>query len=131
MRLIPILALLAAFSIPFAASAQSQLPTSEAQSFLGSWTLAMQSDMGPVEFGLNLRDADGRVAAQMQSPMGNVDITNVRRSGDNLVLEYSMDMQGQSLPISLTLRPDGDATRAAMDFAGGMFTLTGTATRSN
>jgi len=130
-RALPVMALLAVLAAPSGAAAQSQLPTAEAQQFLGSWNLALQTDMGPFEFGLTLRDAGGRVAAQVRSELGNVDVNTLRRSGDNLVLEYAMDAQGQSIPVSMTLRPDGDAMRATMDFAGGLFTANGNATRTN
>lgn len=130
-RALPVVALLAVLAAPSGASAQSQLPTAEAQQFLGEWNLALQTDMGPFEFGLTVRDADGRVAAQVRSDLGNMDVNTIRRSGDNLVFEYAMDAQGQSIPVSMTLRPDGDAMRATMDFAGGLFTASGNATRTD
>jgi len=129
LRLLPVIAILATVGLPASVSAQSELDTSEAQQFLGDWTIALQTDMGPMDFGLSVSDAEGRVAAQVQSPMGNVDVSSISRSGDNLVLNYSMNAQGQDIPVSMTLRPDGDNMRASMDFAGGMFVATGTATK--
>jgi len=128
---LPVMALLGVLAAPSGVTAQSQLPVAEARQFLGTWNLALQTDMGPFEFGLALRDVEGRVAAQVRSELGNVEVDTVRRSGDNLVLEYALNAQGQSIPVSMTLRPDGDAMRATMDFAGGMFTAIGNATRTD
>jgi len=129
-RFAAVLAAVAGLAIPSWASAQSQLDVSQAQLFLGSWTLAFESEMGPFQVGLNIRDVEGKVAAQIMSDLGNVEITTIARAEDNLVLSYTMDAQGQSLPVSLTLKPAGEQLQASMDFAAGAFMVSGTATKS-
>jgi hypothetical protein len=115
---------------PAGVSAQSQLDTAQAQAFLGNWTFAFQSDQGPFQMGLNISDAGGKVAAQSTSDLGNVDITNITRADASLVLSYNMDAQGQSIPVSLRLTPNGEQLQANMDFAGGAFVVSGTGTKA-
>jgi hypothetical protein len=129
--LLPVLAAAAMLAVPAGARAQaSQLDVAEAQAFLGSWTLAFQSEMGPFEMGLNIRDVQGKVAAQVTSELGNLDITTISRAEDSLVLSYTMEAQGQSFPVSMTLKPNGEQLQASMDFAGGTFMVSGTGTKS-
>jgi hypothetical protein len=127
---LPILLAVAIWAIPSEATAQSQLDISQAQPFLGSWTLAFESEMGPFQVGLNLRDVEGKVAAQLTSDLGNVEIITVARAEDNLVLSYTMEAQGQALPVSMTLKPAGEQLHASMDFAGGAFMVNGLATKA-
>ncbi len=122
-------ALLGAVFSPAAATAQSMLDTSEAKAFLGNWNVALEADFGAFEMGLNLQDRGGKVAASVgSSQQGMSNVTDITRSGENLVLSYEMDYQGQRLPVTLTLTlgPDGEGFTASFDF--GQFIASGTAT---
>lgn len=116
---------------PAAASAQSQLNVSEASAFLGSWDVALQTEMGPLSLDLEITDQGGMVAASMGSPElgGSQEITDITKSGEDLVMRYQMDAQGQMIPVAVTLTPDGAELDTVMDFADGMFTASGTATK--
>jgi len=127
--------ILAAFALaaalPMAASAQSDLDASQAQTFLGSWAVSFESPQGELVLDLDITDSSGKVAASIGSDMmgGMQNVTNISRSGDNLVLRYEIDAQGQIAPVALTLAPAGDALNASMDFADGMFVMEGRATK--
>ena len=124
--------LASAVLLPSTASAQSQLDTAEAQAFVGSWDLAITSEMGPFNIDLEIADRGGKVAAVMGTPeMGSQEVTDITRQGENLLLRYEFNQQGQIIPISLTLTPQGEALGAAVNVGDGMFTATGTATRSD
>jgi hypothetical protein len=114
---------------PGAALAQTPLPASEAQAFLGNWNVALQTDMGPVDFGIHIRDVDGNVIADASSPQGTETVSDISREEASLVLRYSLNADGQVFPVSITLLPDGDVLRASLNVGGGMFTATGTGTR--
>jgi len=117
---------------PFAASAQSQLDTSEAQAFVGLWDLAIQSEMGPFNIDLEIADRAGKVAAVLGSPdMGSQEVTEITRQGEGLLLRYEFNQQGQIIPILLTLTREGEALDAAINVGDGMFTATGIATRAD
>jgi hypothetical protein len=90
----------------------------------------MQSPMGPSTSDLTLTAADGKVAAEISSEMiPKTTITQIFKSGSNLVLKYSVDFQGQAIPVILTLTPKGDGVAANFDFAGGQFLMDGTGTK--
>ena len=115
------------------ASTQSQLDTSEAEEFIGRWDLALQTQMGPFNLDLEIEDQGGKVVASMGLPDlgGSREITDITRSGDALLIRYQMEAQGQMVPVSVTLSVAGEALSAELDFADGMFSASGTATRAD
>ena len=116
-----------ALLIPAAASAQSNLDTSAAGAFMGSWELAFDSPQGAFVMDLALTDADGKVAATITNDMmGSQEVTDISVSGESIVLRYEIDAQGQIAPVALTVATGGTAS---MDFADGMFVMDGTATK--
>lgn len=127
--LVAAVALLA--GLPQAASAQSDLDTSDAAVFMGSWALSMESPQGEFVMNLEVADSSGQVSASVgAAEMGGMqDVTDVSRSGENLVLRYEIDAQGQMAPVTLTLSPNGDALDVEMDFADGMFVMEGRGTK--
>ncbi|MEQ1857219.1 MAG: hypothetical protein ABL963_12140 [Longimicrobiales bacterium] len=125
-----LLALALVASLSSTASAQSQLDSSQATAFLGTWSLSFDSPQGTLVIQLEIADSSGTVAASIGSEMmggGMQEVTDVTRSGESLVLSYELDAQGQLVPVALTLAPDGNAT---MDFASGAFTMGGQGTKS-
>ena len=130
-RLAVAAALLGVAFFPPAASAQSMLDTSEAEAFLGTWNIPLQTDFGPLDLELRIEDQGGKVAASVGSPGqdGMFDVTDITRSGENLVLTYELETEGEMLPLTLTLVPAGEGLRASFD-VGGQFSLSGTATRA-
>ena len=132
-RLAVAAALLGAVVSPRAASAQSELDASEAEAFLGSWSVSLESDFGPIEFPLEVEDQDGKVAASAGSPDpagGLTEVTDITRSGDDLVLRYDFDAQGQSVLVSLILTPDGEGLLALFEIGDGAFSAGGMATKA-
>ena len=124
---------LLAAAVPSGASSQSALNTSEAQEFLGSWTLAMTSQMGDFNMGLELTDMAGKVGAVLDFPDAgmNQSITDVTKSGTSLVLVFVGDAQGQTFDAVITLEPTGpDALDVYFDIAAGAFAMTGTGTKA-
>jgi hypothetical protein len=124
-------ALVVAAALPGTASAQSSLDTSQAQAFLGSWSASFESPQGELVIDIVITDSSGKVAASVGAELlgGMQDVTDVSRSGDNLVLRYEIDAQGQIAPVALTLAPNGAALDCTMDFADGMFVMEGQATK--
>ncbi len=114
-----------------AQDAASDLDIAEAGAFVGDWTLAMNSDQGPIDMSLAVKDVGGKVAAEISSDFqAPVAITKISKSEDKLVLTYGADFQGQVFDVIVTLSPaEGDTLDVAMDFAGGQFLLDGTGTK--
>jgi hypothetical protein len=125
---------LAAFTLTVGAfatsSAQAQtIPVAQAQGFMGAWTLAIDAQGQTFEMGLNITDESGNVAAEVSSEMGSQKVSKVAREAEKLVLSYSMDAQGQAIPVVITLTPADAGLNASLDFAAGMFTASGKGTK--
>jgi hypothetical protein len=128
------LAVMMAMLSPLAASAQSDLDTGEAQAFIGDWVVAMDTDFGAFTMDLEIEDQSGKVAARIGAPdMGGPmeSISGISKNGDNLVLSWEMDAQGQLVPASMTLTVDGAGLSTLLSIADGQFTAPGAATRSS
>ena len=105
------------------------VPVAEAQAFMGAWTLAVDAQGQAFEMGLAITDEGGNVAAEVSSELGAQKISQITKNADKLVLSYSMDAQGQQIPIVITLTPTAAGLDAALDFAGGMFQAAGKGTK--
>lgn len=119
----------AALTAPLAtageAAAQSSVPAAEAGAFIGDWDVAIQGD-APSTIRVNITESEGQVAAVVTGIEGReTPVTQITKSGESLVLGYDTTIQGQALPIEITLTPDGEGLRANIDLAGGMMTLPG------
>ena len=125
-------ALLVAAS-PQQANAQSALSVADAPAFIGSWTLAMTSQMGNFDIGLELSDRAGKVGAVLDFPDAgmNQEITDITKSGESLVLAFVGEAQGQTFDAVITLEPTGpDAVDVYFDIAAGAFAMTGSGTKA-
>jgi hypothetical protein len=111
-----------------AASAAAQVAAGDAQEFLGQWNLTIQAD-GPVTLGIDIRDDAGQVAASVAIQGSSSAVETITKSGENLMLQYVANIEGQQMPISIELAPNGNDLRASLDVASGMFTTSGTARR--
>jgi hypothetical protein len=81
---------------------------------------------------LEIRAADGgELTAAITGGMGGGSqqtITDITRSGSDLVLKYTAGAMGRSLPATVRLSPDGETMRVNLEY-GEMLALAGTATR--
>lgn len=122
-RLAMAAALLGVVFSPRATFAQSMLDASEAQAFLGEWSVSLDTEYGVFAMDLTIEDQGGKVAATVGSPdMGTTaDVTDITRSDESLVLSYEMDAEGQLFSVSVTLALDGEDLKASFDFGGQLY----------
>jgi hypothetical protein len=114
---------------PGIVAAQSALASAEATAFLGSWTLTVESPQGPFEQSLELKDVGGKVAGQLTSALSPepTAITDIAKDGEDLVLKFSGDFQGNAFTAKLTLTPQGtDKAKVTFDILDGQFVMDGT-----
>ena len=80
---------------------------------------------------MTVKGDGGKVSADITAPAGpeKQAISDITKEGDNLVLKYTMDIQGMPIPAKITLKPAGDKMGVSFDFADGQFTLDGTAAK--
>jgi hypothetical protein len=117
---------------PLRSAAQSPLSATDAAAFLGVWALGLETPQGALTMNLTLKDDGGKVAGSisaepiMPEPQA---ITDIAKDGGNLVLRYSLDFQGQSIPAKISLVPEGEKWKVTFDFADGQFVMDGTASK--
>lgn len=129
-RVLMTAAVLGVLALPRLASAQAVLAAADATAFLGGWTLGLESPQGAVSMDLTIKDEAGKVEASISAePMipGVTKIVDISKEGGNLVLRYTLEVQGMSIPTQITLIPVGEKWKANFDFAAGQFQVDGTA----
>jgi hypothetical protein len=122
--------------LPTVASAQAAPPAGavkpeDAAKFMGGWALGLETPQGNMTMNLTVKNDNGKVVGSITSDLAPEaqTITDITKAGENLVLKYSLDMQGQAIPTMITLTPDGDKMKVDFDFADGQFVMPGTATK--
>jgi hypothetical protein len=114
---------------PSIVAAQSALASAEATAFLGSWTLSLESPQGPFEQVLELKDVGGKVSGVLTSPIAPdpTAITNIAKDGEDLVLKFNGDFQGNAFTATITLTPQGaDKAKVSFNIMDGQFVMDGT-----
>ena len=124
--------LVAAFAlfISSAASAQSTLAAADAAKFMGAWALTLESPQGPFTMNLTVSDKSGKAAGALTSDIAPPqDVTDISKSGDDLVLKYQGDFQGQAFAAKITLTPQAEKLGVMFDIMDGQFMMTGVGTK--
>jgi hypothetical protein len=118
-----------------AAHLDAQQPTvitpADAAPFLGEWTLALDGPNGPGTFNLVLKVENEKVLGEIANEAVPAQaITNVSLASKSLRLTYTFPWEGNPIDAVVTLTPSEDGkTSAQIDFAGGAYTMNGTATK--
>jgi hypothetical protein len=109
------------------------LEASQAASLIGSWVLPFQTPQGSFQIGLDFsQDADGTLAAKITTPVTPEPVAaeRISRSGDNIVVGFTLAAFGRTVPSTITLAPSTDGTSMPADLElEGIFALSSTATR--
>ena len=125
-RLLGTIALAIALSVNLAAQ---QLTVADAGAFMGSWTLTLDSPQGAFEQTMVLKDEAGKAVAELSSAMQPdvQKVTDISKKGDDLVLKFAGNFQGNPFDAAITLTPDGtEKCKVTFDVNGGQFTMNGT-----
>ena len=112
--------------------AVQQLSPSDAGAFMGSWSLMLDSPQGSFEQTMVLKDDGGKVVAELSNQMQPEvqKVTDVSKKGDDLILKFAGNFQGNPFDAAITLTPDGtDKCKVTFDINGGQFTMNGTGTK--
>ena len=112
------------------AQAPAPLPTAEAAKFMGAWVITLDSPQGPFSMTLTVSDNAGNTAAELTSDiMPAQKVTDISKAGDDLVLKYQGDFQGQAFAAKITLTPTDDKLGVNFDVMDGQFMMTGVGTK--
>jgi len=129
-RTVVVVALCALAGSALRAQAPAPLPTSEAAKFMGAWLITLDSPQGPFAMTLTVSDSAGNTAAELTSDiMPAQKVTDISKSGDDLVLKYQGDFQGQAFAAKITLTPTDDKLGVNFDVMDGQFLMTGVGTK--
>jgi hypothetical protein len=123
-RLLGTVALAVAFSVNLVA----QLSVADAGAFMGSWTLTLDSPQGAFEQSMVLKDEGGKAVAELSSQIQPdvQKVTDVTKKGNDLVLKFAGNFQGNPYDAEITLVPDGtDKGKVTFDINSGQFTMSG------
>ena len=115
--------------MPLANAAEAQLTPADAGAFMGSWTLTLDSPQGPFEQAMVLKDEAGKVVAELSNQMQPEvqKVTDVTKNGNDLVLKFAGNFQGNPFDAVITLTPDGtDKCKVLFDVNSGQFSMSGT-----
>ena len=126
-RLVMMVALVGALMAPQVVSAQVQ--ADDIPQFVGNWNLPFEVQGQSFEISVSISaDAEGAAQANVTTDVGDQPIRTITLNGESLRLEYT---ESQIVPAVLTLTPDGEnlAVEVEMDFPGGLFIVSTTATR--
>jgi len=112
---------LAAWSAPTTVIAGGQaLASADAKPWVGEWTLTIQGGRGPQERALTIKDMSGKVAATLGGGRGGpVEITDVSKKGNDLVLKFKQQGRGGEVDVVMTLAMEADGTLKVSQELGG------------
>lgn len=125
-RLLGTIALAIALSTSIGAA---QLTPADAGAFMGTWSLMLDSPQGAFEQSMLLKDEGGKVIAELTNQMQPEvqKVTDITKTGADLVLKFAGNFQGNPFDAAITLTPDGtDKCKVTFDVNGGQFTMSGT-----
>jgi hypothetical protein len=112
------------------AQAPAPLPTADAGKFMGAWLLTLDSPQGAFSMTLTLSDKEGTVEGELTSDMAPPQkVTDISKAGNDLVLKYQGDYQGQAFSAKITLTPVEDKLGVNFDVMEGQFMMTGVGTK--
>jgi hypothetical protein len=118
-----------AIALSSAVMSAQALTAADAGAFMGSWTLNLDSPQGNFEQSLVLKEEAGKVVAEISNQMQPdvQKVTDVSKSGSDLILKFAGNFQGNAFDAMITLTPDGsDKAKVTFDVNGGQFTMSGT-----
>jgi hypothetical protein len=118
--------------LSFAAAAEAQVAPADAGEFMGSWTLALDTPQGNFEQELVFKDDGGKVVAEISNQMQPEvqKVTDISKKGEDMILKFAGNFQGQPFDAMITMTPDGTGKcKVTFDVNSGMFTMNGTGTK--
>jgi imidazolonepropionase-like amidohydrolase len=91
----------------------------------GAWTITVNTPEGPVQGTLNLRQEGDAINGEIGTPFGNFPISG-RLSGNEVTFDYTLNIQGQQMPVSARATIEGNSIRGTMNAMGQSFDFSGT-----
>jgi hypothetical protein len=100
----------------WAAAASGQVPSN--QDLVGSWSIDMTSPQGTQPTTMTIREEAGELVGTMTGFPGPSTVA-VKTHEAGVTMSFSVDYQGQAVPIVMTGKVAGAAIKGTVDYAGG------------
>jgi hypothetical protein len=111
---------LAAWSAPTLIAGGQALVSADAKAWVGEWALTIQGGRGPQERALTIKDMSGKVTATLGGGRGGpVEISDVSKKGNDLVLKFKQQGRGGEVDVVMTLAMQADGTLKVSQELGG------------
>jgi hypothetical protein len=111
--------------------AAAQVSPADAAPFLGDWTLDLQGPNGPGTFQVSISSDKDKVSGDISSDtLAKTSFGAISLADKSLQLGFTFNYEGNPVDAVVSLTPDTEGkTAARIDFAGGAYVMTGTATK--
>lgn len=110
----------------------AQVASGDIGAFMGTWSVMLDTPQGAFEQSIVFKDEAGKAVAELSSqiqPDTQV-VTDVTKQGNDVVLKFAGNYQGNAFDAMITMSPDGDGkAKVIFDVNGGQFSMTGTGTK--
>jgi hypothetical protein len=94
--------------------------SADAKAWIGDWSLTIMGGRGPQERSLMIKDMGGKVAATLGGGRGGpIEITDVSKNGNDLVLKFKQTGRGGEVDVVMTLTMQADGTLKVSQELGG------------
>jgi uncharacterized protein len=108
----------------------STVSPAQAAPFIGDWTAAITSQMGPTTYAVSVKVEGGKVVAAVSGGVfPRATVSDISLVGKNLFLKYASDFQGTPIPSLLAMTPQGQNMLLTISLMDGQFEMAGTATK--
>ena len=96
------------------------LSMADAKNWMGDWVLTIQGGRGPQERPLTIKDMGGKVVATLGGGRGGpIEVTDISKSGADVVLKFKQQGRGGEVEVGMTLSMQADGTLKVTQEAGG------------
>ncbi len=102
------------------------LVMAQANAFVGDWLLTIEGNQGTQESSLTIKDAGGKLSAELHGARGTVAISDVTVKGSEAVLKFDVETPQGVADVVMTLTLKNGALAVKRDIAGGQVSHTGT-----
>ncbi len=111
--------------------AAAQLTPADMGAFMGSWSVMLDTPQGAFEQSVVFKDESGKVVAELSSQIQPTEVvTDVTKQGNDVILKFSGNFQGNAFDAMITMTPDGEGkAKVLFDVNGGQFSMNGVGTK--
>ena len=111
---------------------KSLVSPAQAAPYIGDWSAAVTSPMGPATFTVSVKADAGKVIATVANGMfPAATASEISLSGKNLFLKYASDFQGMLIPGLVAMTPEGPDMLLTISILDGQVEMAGRATKGD